>query len=97
MLERKVSGKAAEIASQPSEPKVFDTPEQVIEQGTNMIMNTVDKAANEFIDQALVAIQSPNLSLCKASMQAIIRFSELSLMHKRVAHSAVSSIGLDFV
>ena len=52
MLERKVSGKAAEIASQPSEPKVFDTPEQVIEQGTNMIMNTVDKAANEFIDQA---------------------------------------------
>ncbi len=56
-----------------------------------------ERGINEFIDQALVAIQSPNLSLCKASMQAITRFSELSLMHKRVAHSAVSSIGLDFV
>jgi hypothetical protein len=27
----------------------------------------------------------------------VIRFSELSLMHQRLAHSAVKTIGLDFV
>lgn len=56
-----------------------------------------ERGINEFIDQALVALQSNNVSLRKAAMQAVIRFSELSLMHERLAHSAVKSIGLDFV
>jgi len=56
-----------------------------------------ERGINEFIDQALVALQSSNLTLRKAAMQAIIRFADLSLMHKRIAHSAVSSIGFDFV
>ena len=47
--------------------------------------------------QALVALQSSNVTLRKAAMQAVIRFSELGLMHQRLAHSAVKSIGLDFV
>jgi len=56
-----------------------------------------ERGINEFIDQALVSLQSSNLTLRKAAMQAIIRFADLSLMHKRIAHSAVSSIGFDFV
>jgi 3-methyladenine DNA glycosylase AlkD len=56
-----------------------------------------ERGINEFIDQALVALQSSNVTLRKAAMQAVIRFSELGLMHQRLAHSAVKSIGLDFV
>lgn len=55
------------------------------------------RGINEFIDQALVALQSSNLSLRKAAMQAVVRFADLSIMHKRIAHSAVASIGLDFL
>jgi 3-methyladenine DNA glycosylase AlkD len=56
-----------------------------------------ERGINEFVDQALVALQSPNVTLRKAAMQAVIRFSKLGLMHQRLAHSAVKSIGLDFV
>ena len=56
-----------------------------------------ERGINEFIDQALAALQSPYIPLRKAAMQAIIRFSELGLMYQRLAHSAVNSIGLDFV
>lgn len=56
-----------------------------------------ERGINEFIDQALAALQSNNVSLRKAAMQSVIRFSELSLMHQRLAHSAVKTIGLDFV
>ena len=56
-----------------------------------------ERGINEFVDQALVALQSSNVTLRKAAMQAVIRFSELGLMHQRLAHSAVKSIGLDFV
>ena len=56
-----------------------------------------ERGINEFVDQALVALQSSNVTLRKAAMQAVIRFSELGLMHQRLAHSAVKTIGLDFV
>lgn len=56
-----------------------------------------ERGINEFVDQALAALQSSNVSLRKAAMQAMIRFSSLSLMHKRIAHSAVASIGMDFI
>ena len=67
---------------------------------TRLFMNKKEpneRGINEFVDQALVALQSPNLSLRKAAMQSILRFSELGLMYQRVAHSAVHSIGMDFI
>ena len=67
---------------------------------TRLFMNKQEpneRGINEFIDQALVALQSHYIPLRKAAMQAIIRFSELGLMYQRLAHSAVNSIGLDFV
>jgi len=56
-----------------------------------------ERGIHEFIDQAQVSLQSANISLRKAAMQAVIRFAELSLMHQRIAHSAIAQIGLDFV
>jgi hypothetical protein len=56
-----------------------------------------ERVINEFIDQALVALQSQNLSLRKAAMQSVLRFSELGLMYQRLAHSAIRTIGMDFV
>jgi hypothetical protein len=67
---------------------------------TRLFMNHQEpneRGINEFVDQALVALQSPNLSLRKAAMQSVLRFSELGLMYQRVAHSAVHSIGMDFI
>ena len=67
---------------------------------TRLFMNKKEpneRGINEFVDQALVALQSPNLSLRKAAMQSVLRFSELGLMYQRVAHSAVHSIGMDFI
>ncbi len=56
-----------------------------------------ERGINEFIDQALIALQSQNLSLRKAAMQSVLRFSELGLMYQRLAHSAIRTIGMDFV
>ena len=56
-----------------------------------------ERGINEFVDQALVALQSPSLSLRKAAMQALIRFADLGLMYQRLAQSAIRTIGLDFL
>ncbi|MBQ9668310.1 MAG: DNA alkylation repair protein [Prevotella sp.] len=48
-----------------------------------------ERGINEFIDQALAALQSPNTSLRKAAMQALFRFSELGLIYERIAQSAL--------
>ena len=56
-----------------------------------------ERAINEFVDQAIAALQSPNLVLRKAAMQALIRFADLGLLYNRLAKSAIRSIGLDFL
>lgn len=56
-----------------------------------------ERGINEFVDQALAALQSSSMPLRKAAMQALIRFSELGLMYQRIAHSAVCSIGINFI
>ena len=54
-----------------------------------------ERGINEFIDQALVAIQGPFMPVRKAAMQSIIRFSELGLVYERLAKSALKSVNLD--
>jgi len=56
-----------------------------------------ERGISEFIDQALTALQSPNVSLRKAAMQSMIRFSELGLVYERLAKSATKQAGLDFL
>ncbi len=69
-----------------------------------------ERAINEFLDQAITAIQSASIStegaatnvcppsaLQKAAMQAVIHFAGMSIMHERLAKSAIRSIGLSFL
>ena len=57
-----------------------------------------ERGINEFLDQALTALQAPSTpALQKAAMQAVIHFADISIMHRRLAMSAVRSIGLSFL
>ena len=56
-----------------------------------------ERGINEFIDQALAALQSPNVTLQKAAMQAVIRFAALGILYDRLARNAIRRIGLDFI
>ena len=55
-----------------------------------------ERGINEYIDQALSAIQGPYMSVRKAAMQSMVRFAELGLVYERMAKSAMKSINLDF-
>ena len=54
-----------------------------------------ERGINEFIDQALSALQGPYMSVRKAAMQSIQHFAELGLVYERMAKSATKSINLD--
>ncbi len=54
-----------------------------------------ERGINEFIDQALSALQGPYMSVRKAAMQSMQHFAELGLVYERMAKSAVKSINLD--
>lgn len=55
-----------------------------------------ERGINEFLDQALVALQGNSLSVRKAAMSCIHRFAELGLVYERLAKSALKTINLDF-
>ena len=54
-----------------------------------------ERGINEFIDQALVALQGDSLAVRKAAKNALYRFAELGLVYERLAKSALKSIHLD--
>ena len=54
-----------------------------------------ERGINEYIDQALSAIQGPYMSVRKAAMQSMVHFAELGLVYERMAKSATKSINLD--
>ena len=56
-----------------------------------------ERGINEFIDQALVALQGPSIPVKKAVMSAIQRFAELGLVYERIAKSAIKQVNLDFL
>lgn len=56
-----------------------------------------ERGINEFVDQALTALQSSNPILQKAAMQSLIHFADMGLMYQRIARSAIHTIGLDFL
>ena len=56
-----------------------------------------ERGINEFIDQALAALQGPSLPVRKAAMSAMQRFAELGLVYQRIANSAIKQINLDFL
>ena len=65
---------------------------------TRLFMNKQEpneRGINEFIDQALAALQGPSMMVRKAAMQSMIRFSELGLVYERMAKSALKTISLE--
>lgn len=56
-----------------------------------------ERGINEFVDQALVALQSESIPVKKAAMSAIQRFAELGLVYERIAKSAIKQINLEFL
>ena len=60
-------------------------------------MEPNERGINEFLDQALVALQGPFLSVRNAAMQSILRFSELGILYERLAKSGMKSINLELL
>jgi len=56
-----------------------------------------ERGINEFVDQALAALQSSEPALQKAAMQSLVHFAELGLVYQRIARSATKSVGFDFL
>lgn len=54
-----------------------------------------ERGINEFLDQAMVAIQGDSISVRKAAFNSVQRFAELGLVYERVAKSALKTIGMD--
>lgn len=56
-----------------------------------------ERGINEFVDQALAALQGSSLPVKKAAMSAMMRFADLGLVYERIAKSAIKSANLDFL
>ena len=56
-----------------------------------------ERGINEFLDQALAALQGDSLMVRKAAMNTMMRFSELGLVYTRLAKSALKQVNLDFL
>lgn len=56
-----------------------------------------ERGINEFVDQALAAIQGPSIVVRKAAYNALQRFAELGLVYERIAQSAIKRANLDFL
>ena len=54
-----------------------------------------ERGINEYLDQALCALQGPYPSVRKAALQSLQRFAELGILYERLAKSATKSIDLD--
>lgn len=56
-----------------------------------------ERGINEFIDQALAALQGNSLPVKKAAMSCMQRFAELGLVYERLSKSALKTINLKFL
>lgn len=56
-----------------------------------------ERGINEFIDQAITALQSDSIPVRKAAMAALQRFAALGLVYERMAKSALKGLHLDFL
>lgn len=54
-----------------------------------------ERGINEFLDQAIAAIQGPSLAVRKAAVTCVMRFADLGLVYERLAKSAMKSVNLD--
>ena len=67
---------------------------------TRLFMNGQEpneRGINEFIDQAIVALQGESIPVRKAAMAAVQRFANLGLVYERIAKSALKQVNLEFL
>jgi len=67
---------------------------------TRLFMNGQEpneRGINEFVDQAIAALQGDSLPVKKAAMASVQRFAELGLVYERIAKSALKQANLDFL
>ena len=67
---------------------------------TRLFMNKQEpneRGINEFVDQAIVALQGDSLMVRKAAMSSVQRFAELGLVYERIAKSALKRANLEFL
>ena len=67
---------------------------------TRLFMNGQEpneRGINEFIDQAIVALQGESIPVRKAAMSAVQRFANLGLVYERIAKSALKQANLEFL
>ena len=67
---------------------------------TRLFMNGQEpneRGINEFVDQAIVALQGGSLPVKKAAMVSVQRFAELGLVYERIAKSALKQANLEFL
>jgi 3-methyladenine DNA glycosylase AlkD len=56
-----------------------------------------ERGINEFVDQAIAALQGDSLPVKKAAMASVQRFAELGLVYERIAKSALKQTNLEFL
>ncbi|SEE04030.1 DNA alkylation repair protein [Prevotella sp. lc2012] len=56
-----------------------------------------ERGINEFIDQALAALQGDSIPVKKAAWSCLQRFASLGLVYERLTKSALKTINLDFL
>lgn len=54
-----------------------------------------ERGINEFVDQAVTAMQDSEMMVRKAAMQSLLRFADLGLVYERIAKSAAKKADLD--
>lgn len=67
---------------------------------TRLFMNGQEpneRGINEFVDQAIVALQGESIPVRKAAMAAVQRFANLGLVYERIAKSALKQANLEFL
>ncbi len=56
-----------------------------------------ERAINEFLDQAVTALQSPTVGVRHAAMNAVSHFADMGLVYERMARSLLKAHGLDLL
>jgi hypothetical protein len=56
-----------------------------------------ERGINEFVDQALAALQGESMIVRKAAMMAMQRFANIGLVYQRLDKNAIKTINLDFL
>lgn len=54
-----------------------------------------ERGINEYLDQAVAALQSHDMFVRKAAMQSVVKFADLGIVYGRMARSALKTLKLE--